>query len=67
MQLINAVGVSEIKTGEKHKKPAMEGLKWHSWYWVSFHTWDPEARIFSEGIQEFLGFHVLRNVINVGT
>lgn len=42
-------------------------LKCHSRDWVSFHTPGPKARVFGEGIQQFLGAHVLWSIITMGT
>lgn len=51
-----------------HTGASAEGLERgrHSRDWVSFHASGPEARLSGEGIQEFLGAHVLRSVVTVG-
>lgn len=55
---------ADIKPGDQHNTRQL--LKWHSRDWISFHTSGPEARVSGEGIQEFLGAHVLRSVVTVG-
>ena len=43
---------AERKPGDKHKKPAVEGLtaQWHSRDRVSFHTSGPKARLSGESV-----------------